>query len=340
MKPESNTPRLYDISIDRTGKESVKISWKTRQKNDDFFIYSGESPDSIDRKRPLTQIKGETAVAICGLDPDSPHYFEIVPKGSQGIIISERRVPLEGAVNFRDLGGYQTVDGRRLKWGKVFRSDHLSRLTDRDVALLERMGIKLVCDFRTSSEAKRRPDKFPGDGPAEYLHLPIKHGEFEPTNAFDRIKKGDLSWLTKDFLISGYIINIDEFAHVWGQVFTRLGDRNQTPLVFHCTGGKDRAGTCAALILLALGVPEETVFFDHGLSNIYIADVLNGLYERIRSFGIDIEKIEPYFTAPRYCIEAMLNHIREKYGTAADYLKSKAGVSEHILKQIKAELLE
>jgi protein-tyrosine phosphatase len=123
-------------------------------------------------------------------------------------------------------------------------------------------------------------------------------------------------------------------------VFRRLADPDQLALVFHCTGGKDRAGTCAALVLLALGVPEETVIRDHGLSNIFVADVLEKIYAQFESSGIDRNRISPYFTAPQYCIEALLDHIRAKYGSPADYLKSKAGVTEEMLEQIKRQLLE
>jgi protein-tyrosine phosphatase len=112
------------------------------------------------------------------------------------------------------------------------------------------------------------------------------------------------------------------------------------PLVFHCTGGKDRAGTCAALILLTLGVTEKTVIYDHGLSNIYISDVVDKIYAQFEALGIKRRRIAPYFTAPRYCIEALLAHIRIKYGSASNYLKSKAGVTEKMLVRIRKELLE
>jgi protein-tyrosine phosphatase len=261
-------------------------------------------------------------------------------ENSAGIIAGERRLPLEGAVNFRDLGGYETTKGRRVRWGKVFRSDHLSRLTDRDIAFLQQMKIQCVCDFRTSAEAQKRPDRFPGNGPGEYLHLPIDNLKFNPTTLFEKLKRGDTSWLTQDFLINGYIRNIEEFTSVWGEVFRRLADPGQLALVFHCTGGKDRAGTCAALILLALGVPEETVIRDHGLSNIFIAEVLDKIYAQFESSGIDRKKISPYFTAPQYCIEALLYHLNEKYGSAADYLKLKVGVTEEMLENVRGQLLE
>ncbi len=89
-----------------------------------------------------------------------------------------------------------------------------------------------------------------------------------------------------------------------------------------------------------MGVPEKTVIYDHGLSNIYIRDVVKGIYAKFDAAGIDREKISPYFSAPRYCIEALLIHLRKKYGSTVGYLKSKAGVTEEMLKKIKEQLLE
>jgi protein-tyrosine phosphatase len=335
-----NASNFFDASVERVAKATVRISWKSDFKDLAVSIYHGDSPETIQRNAPLYRIKGETTVEISGLNSDRPHYFEIVSDKGGVSLIAERRLPLQGAVNFRDLGGYATTAGQRVKWGKVFRSDHLSNLTERDIDFLRRMKIQCVCDFRTSIEAQRRPDRFPGDGPGEHYHLPIDNLQSDPTDLFRKLERGDTSWLTKEFLIKGYILNIEEFAPVWGEVFKRLADPGQLPLVFHCTGGKDRAGTCAALILLSLGVSEKAVICDYGLSNIYIRDVVNGLYAKFDAAGIDREKISPYFSAPRYCIDALLAHLREKYGSPIEYLKSKAGVTEEMLKRIRGQLLE
>ena len=336
----NQSPAIFDAAVDRTGKDAVRIRWKTHLKGLQVLIYYGNSPGTIDHSKPFCRIGGKTATEFSGLNPAKPHYFKICTEKNAGIIISERRLPLEGTVNFRDLGGYETIDGRRVKWGRVFRSDHLSRLTNDDIAFLQWIKIQCVCDFRTSAEAHKRPDRFPGDGPGEHLHLPIDNLKFDPTTLFEKLKRGDTSWLTREFLIEGYILNVDSFAAVWGEVFRRLANPTHLPLVFHCTGGKDRAGTCAALILLALGVPEDTVKFDHGLSNIYIADVLDKIYAQFDAYGLEREKIAPYFTAPPYCIEALLAHLHKKYGSPIDYLKSKAGVTEEMLGRIREELLE
>lgn len=334
------TPSVFDASVERTAEDAVRISWKTRLRNLAVSIYRGDSPETIRHNQPVLHVKGETAVEIKGLGHAVPCYFEILAENKAGIIVGERRLPLQGTVNFRDLGGYQTIDGRRVRWGKIFRSDHLSRLTDNDLVFLQRLNIHSVCDFRTLTEVRKRPDRFPGDASAEYFHLPIDHLNFDPTTLFEKLKKGDTRWLTREFLIEGYIANIEGWANVWGAVFKRLAAPGGMPLVFHCTGGKDRAGTCAALILLMLGASEKTVIYDHGLSNIYISDVTDKIYAQFKALGIERRRIAPYFTAPRYCIEALLAHIRAKYGSASDYLKSKAGVTEEMLVRIRKELLE
>jgi len=198
MTPDINETRLDDLSLTRTGNDSVRISWKIRAKTVEIAIFSRQSADEIKHHFTAAGVKENISTNISGLVPDTRYYFEVVSDSGSKTTIGERRVSLEGSVNFRDLGGYETVDGRRVKWGLVFRSDNLGRLTDRDVTFLQRMGIRLVCDFRTPAEAEKLPDRFPRDGPAKYLHLPIRHGEFDPANTFERIQKGDIEWMTEE----------------------------------------------------------------------------------------------------------------------------------------------
>jgi hypothetical protein len=87
-------------------------------------------------------------------------------------------------------------------------------------------------------------------------------------------------------------------------------------------------------------VPAATVIRDHGLSNIYIADVLERIYSEIRAMGVDPEQISAYFTAPRNAIVAVLNHLEQVYGSVSNYLVNKAGVDVNLLTRLKEDLLE
>lgn len=251
----------------------------------------------------------------------------------------ERRVPLEGAVNFRDIGGYPAKGGRCVRWGKVFRSDGLSRLTVRDQHVLKDLGVGRVFDFRTLPEVLASPDRLPEDGAIVWEHAPVMHGDIDYIIAMKRLKQGDVSWLTPDFMVKGYIRNLDVHGRAWGRVINYLAQADGHGVVFHCTGGKDRTGTCAALLLRMLGVDEETVIADHQLSNDYLLPHLPALYAAIRASGIDPLMLAPYFTAPREGIVAMLAHLREHYGSAADYLEKKAGVKKETQELLKEKLL-
>ena len=340
MTPKTNVTCTDNVCLTRIADDTVQISWKNRLAGKNVAVFLGPSPDKIDRHHPAAHVRKKSRATISGLDPGTRYYFEVASEPGPRQIISERRVPLEGSVNFRDLGGYNAGDGRRIRWGRVFRSDNLARLTEADVAFLQHMGIRLVCDFRTPAEVKKMPDRFPPQETAEYLHLPIRHGQYDPADTFERIKKGDIHWMTEAFMISNYIKSIENFAPLWAIFFRRLADAASRPLVFHCTGGKDRAGVCAALVLLVLGVSDKTVIEDHELSNIYIAGVLKRIYAELEDLGVATKKVAPYFTAPRAAITALIGHLRQTYGSTAGYLEKKAHIGPGLIARLKDDLLE
>ena len=111
-------------------------------------------------------------------------------------------------------------------------------------------------------------------------------------------------------------------------------------MLFHCTGGKDRTGVASALVLMALGVPEETVVADYGLSDGYNSDIRQKINDALRPLGVDISKVEPYFTAPKSRIRGLLQYVNGRYGTVIDYLIRKVGVGEALLNRLKEDLLE
>ncbi len=254
--------------------------------------------------------------------------------------IFDQRLPLSGAVNFRDLGGYPTADDRRVKRGLVFRSDHLSRLTTGDQQILQRLRFKVVCDLRTVREQQGAPDLLPLDGSIRLLSLPVQVDDFDPTTAMDRLRAGDSAWLAMDFFIEHYRRYLDDFGPVWGRVLRLVTSPANLPLVFHCTGGKDRTGICAALLLKALGVQEESIFLDHERSNACNIERLQSLYAELAALGIGPEQAAPYLQAPVEPLAAMLAHLKKTYGSVEDYLRTKAGLDETALSALQSALLE
>jgi protein-tyrosine phosphatase len=329
---------IRNAAVNRTADGGVELSWEPADGLPEVCVFHGESPEGIDRGRPLARTTAGR-VRLDGLDPAGRHFFELVPQGGRPLVVGERRIHAEGSSNLRDLGGYAAADGRRVKWGVLFRSDNMARLTDSGLARVKRLGIRTVCDFRTGAEAQRLPNRFPDSVAVNYLRMPIQHGEFEPTTVFERIRTGDYHWISEAFMLQGYVDNIERHAPVWARLFELLADSRNRPLLFHCTGGKDRTGVGAALILLALGVPVETVIEDYGLSDPYIAEIRSQIYSQIEAFGVDTVKVAPYFTAPPSRLRALLAYIGENYGDAVGYLKEKVGVAERVIASLKEDLL-
>lgn len=338
--PETGKPGFSDVTAERLGDDTIMICWEAESYDRKIIIQASDSPFHFNEDTPVGEILNGSCIEMIGLPKDTRHFFKLRDEENHEIMVAERLHPFSNVGNFRDLGGYETVDGKFVKWGRVYRSGHLSRIDDEDRKNLKKMGITMVCDFRTPAEIEKQPDALPEDGSIKYQNLPIVHGEFDPAAAMESLRKGDLSWLTEDFIVSRALLRLDEFKDVWAQFFRTLVKEENRPLVLHCTAGKDRAGTCAALLLLSIGVPEETVLFDYNLSNVYNAKVVKMIFERLAKTGVDTEKAAPYFTAPKEAMTAMFDHLRKTYGGIEGYLIEYAGLEHEILESLRNSLLE
>ncbi|HWK44542.1 MAG TPA: tyrosine-protein phosphatase [Stellaceae bacterium] len=188
----------------------------------------------------------------------------------------DRLIVLEGATNFRDLGGYATDEGRTLRWGMVYRADGLGRLTDRDHDRLAGLGIRSVVDFRCDAERARLPNRLPTDLAGRTHHLSIEPGRRDVLLAHLDAKTAKPEH-GRDHMIDVYRSFPIEHAAQFRRFFELLLDDEAVPLVFHCAAGKDRTGFAAALFLMALGVHAETVRADYLLTNRHWRNVSPGL---------------------------------------------------------------
>jgi len=254
--------------------------------------------------------------------------------------LDKRRLILNGAVNFRDIGGHRANDQRLVKTGLVYRSDHLSRLDVNDHQILLELNFKTVCDLRSPREQDRSPDLLPQNGTICLMSLPIQANFFDPATAMKRLYSGDDSWLTMDFLCKLYLNYLDDFGMVWGKILRLIASPENLPLVFHCTGGKDRTGIFAALLLKFLGVDEELIFSDHDLSNTFNAERLRPFYAKFAELGIGPEKAATYLHAPPEPLAAMFAHLKKRYGTVEDYLRTEADLESVTLKALQDNLLQ
>ena len=302
----------------------------------------GPAPDRIAHGEPVATVDAaQGEVVLDGLDPGYRHYVHVAPAVGAGIVAAERRVPLEGSLNFRDLGGYRTTDGRRVRWGLVFRSDGLDQLTDADLDRLRRMGIRVVHDFRFDLERQRRPSRLPTDGSILVESLTIGGEASQERELLDLVMAGELTEIGMDFMVQTYIEMVDSGAAPFGRLLTSLADPDRLPALFHCTAGKDRTGIAAALLLSLLGVDDETVLDDYELSTKLRSDVrIEQLRPTLEAAGVKVENIRPFLSAPRPALAAALALIAERHGSVERYLVEQAKVEPAALDRLRQHLVE
>jgi protein-tyrosine phosphatase len=245
-----------------------------------------------------------------------------------------RHVELESAFNFRDLGGYPAGDDRRTRWRTLFRSDGLHRLTNPDVAVLRRIGLRTVIDLRTGNELEER-GRFPVDAhPVGYHHLSLMDV------IWDRAEAPADHEPATEFLLTKYIGMIDTAGDRIVTAFEILAASDAHPAVFHCAAGKDRTGVLAGLLLSTLGVADEDVVADYALT----AEVMGRMLAHWRAESQKLESPPPpapaaFLAADPEAMAGLLALIRAEHGSTRAYVR-RLGVAPAVLAALDAALLE
>ncbi|MEO1487982.1 MAG: tyrosine-protein phosphatase [Pseudomonadota bacterium] len=280
---------------------------------------------------------------------DERRYFRLTSESGEVEEVAVRLLPLEGGRNFRDLGGYETENGKTVKWGRVFRSGVMHKLTDADYEYLGDLGITTVCDFREEDERAEEPTDWRA-GEIEYMTFaaPPETGEeramfaplMDPEATPDDVRQA---------MAAGYPGIAEREDEGYTAMFDQLAAGN-IPLAFNCSAGKDRAGTAAALLLTALGVPRKTVVYDYSLSDDYVDYMAEFLSPEARAPGKDSpyaflmelppEKVAPLMESNPIYIETTLDYMAEKHGSVLGYIKAELDVTDEELASIQGSLLQ
>ena len=251
----------------------------------------------------------------------------------------ERLVPLEGTQNFRDLGGYATADGGRIRWGRLYRADALSTLTSGDLAYLEAIGLRLVIDFRGDEEVALEPGPLRARAGVHVHHAPIGENA-SPSQWRARFEGGDLGDLDAGWLSRTYVGMLDGRPEVFADVIRTLAAEGALPAVFHCTAGKDRTGVMAMLVLRWLGVSREDVVADYALTARYTGGRIRAASRWFGEIGIDGEASAHLFTARPESMGAALDHLDARYGGIDRYAEGAMGLDGSVRDALRAALVE
>ena len=254
------------------------------------------------------------------------------------------RVELPGTRNFRDVGGYETLDGKHVKTGVLYRSDDLADLRARDLEVFAALGVKRVYDLRSEGERESNPNRLPEGSSFELVEIPMYFPAMDPALMQHRIltgevKHGDFHQLMMDAYRHFVLEERPQLATILGG----LSELGGLPALIHCTHGKDRTGIVVALTLRAVGVPRETVVQDYMLSNKFWeseASRLSCFASCASFFQTPRSEVRALLEVRSEYLEAAFSAIEEHYGSFENYLEQGLGIDEPTVQRLRTALLD
>ena len=244
-----------------------------------------------------------------------------------------RHLDLEGTVNTRDVGGYETRDGRRTKWGVLLRSDSLHELSQASKLELSDFGLRSVLDLRKSTEMQKTRNVFFGSETVDYYHQSMvgdtlmREREHIPEE-LDYVEH--MRW--------SYSVVLDRRKSHVQDTLSLLARPGTLPALVHCAGGTERTGLIVGLVLSIVGVPDETIAEDFALTARFTYD---RHLERNPALTPDTYTLEDH--QARICrpdtMLAVLRTLEERYCGVVGYARN-IGVSEREMEALRDALLE
>jgi hypothetical protein len=243
-----------------------------------------------------------------------------------------RRVTLDGPINFRDVGGYVAASGRRVRWGRVYRSDSLHHLTEADGPRLAQIGIKTALDFRAHDEVDRIGIGRLGDLDIKHVHVPTVDQVLHTVRPPDAVVPGTVAEI--------YLRMMEAGSRAYAAAMRTVAEADALPAVYFCMAGKDRTGVFSAFLLGILGVGDLDIVADYVLTH----DVVEQIHARGRAERPDRDEVwkdmpEDLLGAHAPSMEGLLAGVHAKYGTWLGYADA-IGLEEDVVMRVRELMLE
>lgn len=256
----------------------------------------------------------------------------------------DRLIDFERVLNFRDFGGWETVDGARVARGKLYRSAAFNDATDTDIAKLDAMGVRFLVDLRRPEERRHEPNKWPGESCRVIFNDEGAEGVALPPH-LAALLQSDLSpQSTRDYMMSLYQeIPFDpRLIRLYRDWFSEMAEGGAG--VIHCAAGKDRTGIGCALTLLALGVDEETVFADYEFTNAAVdlekrMPKIQARMEERLGRKLDSAALRPMLGVDVDYLRTAFDAIEARYGSPIAYMEQALGVGARERADLRVNLV-
>jgi protein-tyrosine phosphatase len=244
-----------------------------------------------------------------------------------------RLVRLDAVHNFRDMGGYPTLDGRTTQWRKLYRADGLYRLTDSDLDVVRGLGLRTVIDLRTHAELDER-GTFPREHhPVQFHHVPVIDSTWTAA-------QGEHATDAADFLEGAYLAMLEEGERRLAEAVVLLAEQDALPAVFHCAAGKDRTGMLAMTVLGCLDVLDEYIVADYALTEAGMQRMRDWSAREFPELHARIMEGPAVFSAAvPEAMMRMIGHVRQRHGSIRDFAMA-MGVPPEAVERLRAELTE
>lgn len=318
---------IVNAQAQRTPQGELALTW-TETTGAAVDVFMSQNPAAtVEQMTLVSSSDGDGRHSLSPESPSARHYFILQAPDGTRYRLAERLVPLAGAMNFRDVGGYQTADGRFVRWGKIYRSAALSGLTPEDLAKIEALGIDYVYDLRSVGERRDQPTRWPETGAT----LASLDYELDISGFMAVFADGPSAEKARAAMTAFYPAVVDSHKAQFSAIFAELLAGDDGAVLYHCSAGKDRTGVQTALILSALGVDRETVIEDFLLSNQHhkmSAD--SGPMA-----GVPPEVLEVLGGVERPYIEAFFAEIDRRYGDVEGYLAAELGVDSAGIQRLR-----
>ncbi|QEU95014.1 tyrosine-protein phosphatase [Streptomyces kanamyceticus] len=271
------------------------------------------------------------------------------PASAHPSITYQNQIPLQGAVNVRDVGGYRTYDGEQVRTGQVFRADALNKLTDADLGTVSRLGLKKVIDFRVPAEvqydgADRLPDGLAPTSRAItdnglFTQLLTAIGSKDPVKQEEMLGNGKAAAFMRD-VYRTFVTDATNRAQFAATLRDIAGSRS--PLLYHCTSGKDRTGWTTYLLLRLVGVPDKTATGDYLASNTYRAAYDAKLREALKQGGLmqNPDLIIPLQEVRTDYLGTALDEAAKRYGGFQGYLTKGLGLDAGTILKLRQRMVD
>ncbi len=216
--------------------------------------------------------------------------------------------------NMRDIGGYKNNEGGIIKLGKLIRSNLPINLSNKDISIINKMGINTIIDLRSYEEIKTRKSIFEGNKDFNIYHIGMNIGKDIPEK--------------EEFVSKSYIEMLTLQKEI-KKIFEILSKSDR--IIYFCNAGKDRTGVITALILKLLGVSEKDIIDDYMYTKVFMKEIL-------KKYANNNTKILNIITPKRIYMEKFLEEFENLYGSIEKYL-SLIGIEENIIKNIKQKFI-